>query len=80
MEILLSEVFTGYVHQSKPRSLSARWHQSRRGSQQQHHSPRHCSPQDNIEIMAIDEILQGLNSPDAYFSGYVVIVGHGHPV
>lgn len=39
-----------------------------------------AAQQDDIEIMAIDEILQGLNSPDAYFSVYVVIVGHGHPV
>ncbi|MEN6580719.1 MAG: hypothetical protein ABFD05_08840 [Anaerolineaceae bacterium] len=39
-----------------------------------------ATQQDDIEIMAIDEILQGLNGPDAYFSGYVVIVGHEHPV
>lgn len=35
--------------------------------------------QDDIETIAIDGILRGLNNPDAYFNGYVVIVGHGHP-
>ena len=35
--------------------------------------------QDDIEIMAIDGILQGLSNSDAHFSGCVITDGHGSP-
>ena len=35
--------------------------------------------QDDIEIMAIDGILQGLKDPEAHFSGCVITDGHGSP-
>lgn len=35
--------------------------------------------QDDIEIMAIDGILQGLKNPKVHFSGCVVTDGHGSP-
>lgn len=35
--------------------------------------------QDDIEIMAMDGILQGLKDPKAHFSGCVVTDGHGSP-
>ena len=35
--------------------------------------------QDDIEIMAIDGILQGIKDPNAWFSGCVVTDGHGSP-
>ncbi len=35
--------------------------------------------QDDIEIMAIDGILQGLKNTDAHFSGCVITDGHGSP-
>ncbi len=35
--------------------------------------------QDDIEIMAIDGILQGLKNPEVYFSGCVITDGHGSP-
>lgn len=35
--------------------------------------------QDDIEIMVIDGILQGLKNPEFYFSGCVITDGHGSP-
>jgi hypothetical protein len=79
MEIRLSEVFTAYVHQSQPGNLVLDGTNSEEALSSTTHLTI-AAHQDDIETIAIDGILRGLNNPDAYFNGYVVIVGHGHPV
>jgi len=79
MEIRLSEVFTEYVYQSQPRSLVLDGTNSEEALSRTTHLSI-AAHQDHIETIAVDGILRGLNNPNAYFNGYVVIVGHGSPM
>ena len=79
MEIRLSEVFTAYVHQSQPGNLVLDGTNSEEALSSTTHLTI-AAHQDDIETIAIDGILQGLNSPDAQFNSCVVTVGHGSPM
>ena len=79
MEIRLSEVFTEYVHQSQPGNLVLDGTNSEEALSSTTHLAI-AAHQDDIETIAIDGILRGLNNPDAQFNSCVVTVGHGSPM